>query len=96
MNRRSQETLIGDPALFDFLAGPELEACPHPLQRKVEELIQLVLTDEEREVYYLRFGQNMPLREIAELLGYKWHSTIQNIERRIIRKVGEALDQNLY
>lgn len=77
---------------LDYLAKTQgVGGDPHPLQRTVEDLVDTVLTEKERAVFYMRFGERLPHRTIAERLGYKSHMVIQVIEERIIEKIGAAL-----
>ena len=82
--------------MLDHLArkhGRE-DAPPHPLQKKIEELIETLLTDSEQEIFYLRFGERMSIRKIAEQLGYTSHQIIQVKLERIKSKVKKGLGLN--
>lgn len=84
---------MGDTRTMDWLAqqGPG-EADPHPLQEQLEHLIEDTLSEKEKMVFYMRFGERAPHREIAERMGYKSHYVVQWMEENIIRKIGEALE----
>lgn len=92
--RKQWETLVGDDRKLDYLAhvNEGSDADEHPLQKEMEELIDTLLTDKEKEVYYMRFGQRMPHRDIAAAMGFKSHYNIQFIEQRIMDKIRKALD----
>jgi len=93
MNKRPKwEILIGDNRKLDFLATRFQKVDqPHSLQLAVEEAIEKMLTDDEKEIFYMRFGERIPHREIAERLGYTSHQIIQSKLERIQNKIKEAL-----
>lgn len=80
--------------LFDLFNSARIydDMGDHELQGEVERLIEELLTDEERDVFYYRFGMRMPHRAIAKELGYRSQRSIQIIEQRIIDRIGAALD----
>lgn len=85
---------MGDTRKLDYLAQQQSQGSsdPHPLQELVEELVQSELTEKERTVFYMRFGERAPHREIARRMGYRSHRVIQVLEERIIKKISEALN----
>ena len=94
LNRKSWEVLVGDYRTLDFLASQQAakDDEPHPLQALLEELVDTVLTEREKIVYFMRFGERASHREIAERMGYRSHRIIQIMEERIIEKVRKALE----
>jgi len=89
-----KEILIGNDAILDHLAqkhNPQASS-PHPLQEKIEEIIMTQLTEDEQEIYLLRYGEGISIRKIAAKLGYTSHSMIQVQLERIKHKVKEGLD----
>ena len=90
------EVLIGDMKLLDHLATKHLkERQVHPLQRVLENIIDEVLTVREKELFFLRFGEQLPYRQIARRLGYASHRTFQLQINRIIEKVRDALSDRI-
>ena len=89
-----RENLIGDNDILDHVAQKyhRQEDLPHPLQKKIGELIESQLTDDEQEVFYLRYGERMTIRGIAERLGYSSHQVIQAKIERIQHKIKEGLN----
>ncbi len=94
VNSDPKEILVGDTAMLDHLAQKysREDVLPHPLQKKIEELIETQLTDNEQEIFYLRFGERMSIRKIAEQLGYTSHQIIQVKLERIKDKIKKGLD----
>ena len=95
MNReeiKPSEVLIGDIKKLDHLATKYAKKQQeHPLQRRLEQIIDEVLTEKELELYLLRFGEQLPFRQIAKRLGYASHRTFQLQINTILKKVEEAL-----
>jgi len=95
MNREEidhDEVLIGDMKLLDHLATThERLREDNPMQLQLERILEDVLTVEEHELFLLRFGEQLPFRQIAKRMGYKSHQTFQLKINEIIRKVGEQL-----
>lgn len=86
------ETLVGDHKVLDHLATKHhKEEQEHPLQRRLETIIETVLTKKEQELYYLRFGEQLAYRQIAKHLGYSSHRTFQLQITTILKKVEKAL-----
>ncbi len=86
------EVLIGDMKVLDHLASlHDKERVEHPLQRRLEEIVESVLTEKELELYYLRFGEQESYRTIAKRLGYASHRTFQLQINNILKKVRKAL-----
>ena len=63
------------------------EDVPHRLQTLLEGIIESQLDDDEKEIYYMRFGQQMTIRAIAAELGYTYHAYVQRKLDRIMAKV---------
>jgi DNA-directed RNA polymerase specialized sigma24 family protein len=98
MNREEidhNEILIGDMKLLDHLATVHArQREDHPLQETLERILEDTLTPEEHELFLLRFGEQLPFRQIAERMGYKSHQTFQLKINEIIRKVREELGRS--
>jgi len=93
--RPKKEVLVGDAAVMDFLATKyQRDMPPSPMQELVEDAIAS-LTDQEREIYWLRFGDMLPIRAIAEELGYTSHQIIQVKLNRILQKVREYVERGV-
>lgn len=91
-NVPQHEVLIGDMKLLDHLATKNIkERQVHPLQELLEDIIDEVLTEKEKELFWLRFGEELPYRQIAKRLGYASHRTFQLQINKIIEKVRDAL-----
>ena len=88
------EILVGDDNVLDFLASKNEPADEHPLQRRVEQIIEEVLTDDERELFFMRFGERLPHRTIARKLGYKSHQTFQLKIQAIMDKIKKTLKED--
>jgi DNA-directed RNA polymerase specialized sigma24 family protein len=89
------EKLVGDTAELDYLStlyqGNDFDS-EHPMQELVEDIVANVLTPDELEVFYLRYGEQLSIRDIAKAQGYESHYVIQVKLERIEEKVREALD----
>lgn len=87
------ETPIGNIELLEaLLVQSEVEETgEHPHQQKVEELVDRLFTEQEKEIYYLKYGEQLSFRQIAERLGYRSHSVAQKRVASIKKKIGEAL-----
>jgi RNA polymerase sigma factor (sigma-70 family) len=81
--------------VLDYLASkaPEEQQSEHPLQRRLEEIIETELTEHEREIFHLRFGEMLSFREIADVMGYDSHQTFHYQVEKIMRKVVDALER---
>ena len=77
--------LIGEPRKLDWFAEPQPE-LPHPLQELLEEFVETQLTEDEKELFYLRYGDQLSIRKIASKLGYNSHQVIQIQLERIETK----------
>jgi DNA-directed RNA polymerase specialized sigma subunit len=88
------ETLIGDDSILEFLASKQEPGDEHPLQRRVEEIIETHLTEDEKTLFYMRFGERLPHRTIARQLGYDSHMTFQVKIQAIMDKVRKALEED--
>ncbi len=88
----SNEILIGDDKALDALAtSHRVERTEHKLQEELEEIVEKILTPKEQELFYMRFGEQLPYREIARRMGYASHRTFQLQINTIIKKVRDAL-----
>lgn len=88
-----KEILIGDNNLLEFLAqGRKQDSEPHPLQGVVEEALS-TLTEDLQDVFYMRYGLHMTIREIAAEQGYEGHQIIQHKLAKIKQVVKEACEQ---
>ena len=93
--RDNREVLIGDVRTLDFLATEnQKDVVPHPLQELVETAVTSMLTEDEQEIFWLRYGETLPIRTIATRLGYKSHEIVQVKIARINRKVKEYLSEH--
>ena len=91
---KPSEILTGDHKLLDHLATlHHRETADHELQELLESIIQSDLTPKERELFFLRFGEELPFREIARRLGYSSHRTFQLQIATIMKKVRAALER---
>jgi DNA-directed RNA polymerase specialized sigma subunit len=62
------EVLVGDMKVLDYLATKHRKKWQeHPLQEELEDIIATELTEKERELFYLRFGEGLAFREIARI-----------------------------
>ncbi len=87
------EVLIGDTRKLDYLASKrDVSDAPHPMQELIEKIIDEVLDDMEKEIFYMRFGEQLPHRAIAERFGYASHQTFQRKIEVIMKKVRDALE----
>jgi DNA-directed RNA polymerase specialized sigma subunit len=95
MNRPAWEILVGNPKKLDYLASiqDEKQQQQHPLQEIIEDIIDSVLTEHEREVFHLRFGELLSFREMAERMGYDSHMTFQYQVEKIMKKVEKGLEE---
>ena len=93
MKRPRWEILIGDTAKLDYLHS-EVDDQPHPLQEILEAIVENELTDDEKDVFYMRYGERMSIRDIAKAQDYDSHYVIQVKLQNIKRKVREALEQD--
>ncbi len=93
MSRPRWEILIGNDEIMDMLADQsDTPAPPHPLQELVEEAVETQLTEDEQEIFWMRFGDKLSIRAIAYALGYTSHQIIQVRLERIKRKVKEYIE----
>ncbi len=91
--RPRKEVLIGSMSVLDYLATKfHVDVQPHPLQALIETAVTNTLTEDEQEIFWLRYGEQLPIRTIAKKLGYTSHQIIQAKIARINRKVKEYLD----
>ena len=92
--RPRKEVLIGDMNILDFLATKhQTDTEPHPLQELLETAVTCMLTEDEQEIFWMRYGESLPIRAIATALGYTSHWIIQVKLERIKAKVKEYLDE---
>lgn len=57
----------------------------------MELIIDEDLTDADRELYYMRFGEGIPIRTIAIRQGYEGHQIIQYKLEKLYQKIIKAL-----
>lgn len=92
--RPKKEVLVGDVWKMELLH--QIHAHPpqdsHPLQEVVEDAISS-LSDMHQEIYFMRFGEGLPIRTIAARLGYSSHQIIQAKIARIMREVREYVER---
>lgn len=86
---------MGSTRTLDYLAFQRDEGPsePHPLQGAVAELVEELLTEKEKFVFFARFGERASHREIARRMGYKSHRVVQILEARLMEKIRKALDE---
>ena len=97
MSRPPWELLVGSSAKLDYLSTLRMyEDVPHRLQMQIEEIIESQLDDDEKDIYYMRFGQLMTIRAIATELGYTYHAYVQRKLDRIIHKVRVIVVEEFY
>ena len=92
--RPSWEILVGSSVTLDWLAEPG-EREDHPLQLILEEFVETQLTDEEQEMFFMRYGEQLPIRTIARRLGYSSHYVIQVQLERLEAKAREWLSDRI-
>ena len=93
--RPKKEVLIGDEWKLELFAqkyGVTSGVLPHPLQEIVEEAI-LSLSAMHQEIFFMRYGEGLPIRTIAANLGYSSHQIIQAKIARILKEVREYVDK---
>ncbi len=88
--RPKKEVLIGDDWQLEIWAHAYTlpPSTQHSLQEIVEEAIAL-LSPMNREIFYMRYGEGLPIRSIANALGYASHQIIQAKIARIQKEVKE-------
>ena len=97
MSRPKKEVLVGDEwklELYSQKYGLKAGMPPHPLQEIVEEAI-LSLSEMHQEIYFMRFGEGLPIRTIAAKLGYSSHQIIQAKIAHIQKEVKEYVDKHI-
>lgn len=95
MKTPREEILVGKQHLLDWLASKDPDYdLPHPLQELVERAVWTQLTEDEREIFQLRYGEGLAIRKVAEELGYTSHRIIQIKLERIERKVRDYLERH--
>jgi RNA polymerase sigma factor (sigma-70 family) len=88
------DILIGDMKLLDHLATQNMRGtAAHPLQELLEKIIAEELTEDERELFHLRFGEGLSYRDIAKRRGYSSHRTFHVQVNRIQEKVRTAIER---
>ena len=95
MSSPKWEILIGDARVLDYLASltPTHEHGIHPAQELIEQAIREALTEQEQELFLLRYGEKLPIRTIARRLGYSSHQVIQVRLKRLEEKVRMYLER---
>ncbi len=94
MTRPKKEVLVGDEWKMELLAQAHIQppSTPHPLQDIVEEAIASLLPM-HREIFYMRYGEGLPIRTIARELGYSSHQIIQAKIAKIQKEVREYVER---
>lgn len=95
MTKHRKEILVGNTRTLDWLLKDYRPLPRHPMQRLVEDAIDNTLDDDELEVFYLRFGEKMSIRQVARELGYASHRVIQIKLEQIMEKVKKYINDNL-
>ena len=92
--RPKKEVLVGDDWKMELLAQAHIQpdSMPHSLQEIVEEAIAS-LSETHREIFYMRYGEGLPIRSIAKNLGYASHQIIQAKIARIQKEVREYVER---
>ncbi len=72
------------------------KASPHRLQKILEEIIEGQFDDDEKDIFYMRFGMHMTIRAIAVELGYTYHAYVQRKLDRIESKVRTIVVEEFY
>jgi DNA-directed RNA polymerase specialized sigma24 family protein len=93
--KKSKEILIGETSVLDFLAHQAAgeDSQPHPLQEVVEEALAL-LTEDLRDVFYMRYGLGMTIRAIAREQEYDGHQIIQYKLEKVHEAVRSAVERH--
>ena len=96
MTRPKKEVLIGDDWKMELLAQAHIQptSTPHYLQEIVEEAITS-LSSMQQEIFFMRYGEGLPIRTIAKSLGYASHQIIQAKIARIQKEVREYVDKHI-
>ena len=96
MSRPKKEVLVGDEWKMELLARDHIppDFTPHSLQEIVEDAVAL-LSEIHREIFYMRYGEGLPIRTIAKRLGYASHQIIQAKIARIQKEVKEYVEDKL-
>ncbi len=94
--RPKKEVLVGDDWKMELLAQAYIQppSTQHFLQEIVEEAIAS-LSDMNREIFYMRYGEGLPIRSIAKSLGYASHQIIQAKIARIHKEVREYIEKEI-
>ena len=94
--RPKKEVLVGDDWKMELLAQAHIHppSMPHYLQVIVEEAIAS-LSSIHREIFYMRYGEELPIRTIAKKLGYSSHQIIQAKIARIQKEVKEYIESSI-
>ena len=89
MSRPKWEVLVGNDRVLDYLKTLVFrdDFDTHPLQELTEQAVHEALTEQEQELFLLRFGERLPIRTIARRLGYSSHQVIQVKLKRLEEKV---------
>ncbi len=80
----------------DVPVSDDYEIMKNPLNQEVGRLLSL-LSSEEREILSLRFGMDLPVKEIAEMLGITQNACSHRLNRIIekCRKIEEKAGNSL-
>lgn len=87
---RREEVQLSDGLANDD-SGP-LETVARRLSWREVRAAMAELTDSQREVIALRFGQEMPIREVAQLLG-KTEGAVKQLQARGIASLARTLKE---
>ncbi len=96
MVRPKKEVLVGDEWKMELLAQAHIQppSTTHSLQMIVEEAIASLSTMHQ-EIFFMRYGEGLPIRTIAMKLGYSSHQIIQAKIARIQKEVREYVESKM-
>lgn len=87
---RREEVQLNDGIASD-ISGPLETVAKHLTWREVRAAMS-GLTESQREVIALRFGQEMPIRDVAQLLG-KTEGAVKQLQARAIASLARTLKE---
>ncbi|KKL44405.1 hypothetical protein LCGC14_2366020 [marine sediment metagenome] len=92
--RPKKEVLVGDEWKMELLAQKhQQDSLPEHSLQLVVEMAVAALSAQEQEIFWMRFGELLPIRTIAKKLGYSSHQIIQAKIARIQKEVREYVDK---